>query len=139
METPEKHADDINKRTENTMHKERDTQEAREVQDRHHQNRPEGDDFKYTSEDKYLAMEQPGVTYTGDTSAMATENSDFLEYDNNENDSQKFKTNGANSRNADAFSQDDYILRDNLDLDEDQPNSISSDDAPDRNTTDETL
>jgi hypothetical protein len=138
METPDNHFEDINKRTENTMHKERDTEAARELQDRHHEDRPEGDDFKYTSPDKYLALEQPGVTYTGDNSTLATSNSDHLEYDNNEEDSAKFKPNGENSRNADAFSQDDYILRDNLDLDEDQPNSISSD-APDRNTTDETL
>jgi hypothetical protein len=33
----------------------------------------------------------------------------------------------SNSRNADAFSQDDYILRDNLELDDEQNTSISSD------------
>ncbi|OYU81684.1 MAG: hypothetical protein CFE23_04230 [Flavobacterium sp. BFFFF1] len=96
----------------------------------------EGGDSKYTSPDKYLALEQPGVVYTQEQ--PHTSNSDYLEYDNDEQRSDKFRSHHQNSRNAEAFSQDDYILRDNLDLDEDQPNSISSDDAPDRNTTDET-
>ncbi|AWI24594.1 hypothetical protein [Flavobacterium pallidum] len=97
----------------------------------------ENDDFKYTSPDKYLAMEQPGVSYTNEKSH--TSNSDYLEFDNDEQRSDKFRTHHQNSRNSDAFSQDDYILRDNIDLDEDQSNSVSSDDAPDTNTTDETL
>jgi hypothetical protein len=97
----------------------------------------ENDDAPYASPDKYLAMEQPGVSYTKETSH--TSNSDYLEFDNDEQHSDKFRAHHQNSRNSDAFSQDDYILRDNLDLDEDQSNSISSDDAPDTNTTDETL
>jgi|GEM_PF-1642727 len=119
------------------MHREHDDPISRFHQDRLHeqQGRPEGDDFAYTSEDKYLALEQPGVSYTKAPEDLQL--SDSLEY-GNEPGSQRFRPNGENSRNADAFSQDDYILQDNVDLDEDQPNSISSDDAPDRNTTDET-
>ena len=94
------------------------------------------DDTKYTSPDKYLAMDQPGVSYTPDKDHVS--NSDFLELDNEE-DSGKWKANSQNSRNADAFSQDDYILQDNIDLDEDQSQSISSEDDLDTNTTDETL
>lgn len=75
--------------------------------------------------DKYLAMEQPGVTYTPDTNP--TNYSDYSE--NGEGKMGKFNPNGENSRNADAFSQDDYILNDNIDLDEDQNQSISSDDV----------
>jgi hypothetical protein len=74
--------------------------------------------------DKYLAMEQPGVTYTHDTNP--TENSDFAEYDSNDDDA--WSEEGGNSKNSDAFNQDDYILEDNIDLDEDQNQSISSDD-----------
>ncbi len=73
--------------------------------------------------DKYLALEQPGVTYTQES--RATMNSD---YENAEDAEGTFDTTGENSRNADAFSQDDYILRDNIDLDEDQNQSISSED-----------
>lgn len=136
--TYDKHREEIEKRTPNTMHKEQDSPVARYHQDRLHERegRPEGDDFEYTSEDKYLALEQPGVSYTQTPEDLKL--SDSLEY-GNEPGSQRFRTNGPNSRNADAFSQDDYLLQDNLDLDEDQPNSISADDAPDRNTTDETL
>lgn len=82
-------------------------------------------------------MEQPGVSYTKEK--PHTSNSDYLEFVNEEQRSDKFRAHHKNSRNSDAFSQDDYILRDNLDLDEDQPHSISADDAPDTNTTDETL
>lgn len=92
------------------------------------------DDTKYTSEDKYLAIEQPGVRYTG--AGHPESNSDYFEI-SNEEDSGKFKPGGVNSRNADAFSQDDYILNDNIDLDEDQSQSISSEDDIDTNTTDE--
>lgn len=74
--------------------------------------------------DKYLALEQPGVSYTHDTNP--TENSDFVEYDSDDNDAWSEK--GGNSKNSDAFNQDDYILEDNVDLDEDQNQSISSDD-----------
>ncbi len=74
--------------------------------------------------DKYLAMEQPGVTYTPDTNP--TNYSDYAE--NGEGKMGTYDPTGENSRNADAFSQDDYLLNDNIDLDEDQNQSISSDD-----------
>lgn len=72
--------------------------------------------------DKYLAMEQQGVTYTSEK--------DFaLESDKGGKPSQEtWQEEGGNSKNSDAFSQDDYILEDNVDLDEDQNQSISSDD-----------
>lgn len=75
--------------------------------------------------DKYLAMEQPGVSYTEDTNP--TENSDFEDYSDSA-DHESWSEEGGNSKNSDAFNQDDYILEDNLDLDEDQNQSISSDD-----------
>lgn len=93
------------------------------------------DDTKYTSPDKYLALEQKGVRYTDE--GHPESNSDYFEISNEEG-SEKFRTAGKNSRNADAFSQDDYILKDNLDLDEDQNHSISADDdTEDINTRDE--
>ena len=69
--------------------------------------------------DKYLAMEQPGVSYTGDSGAPRLS-------DAQEGSSEVFDPAGKNSRNADAFAQDDYILKDNIDLDEDQNQSVSS-------------
>lgn len=75
--------------------------------------------------EKYLELEQSGVTFTPES--HPTMNSDYIE--TNDELSDHYKSNGDNSRNADAFSQDDYILRDNIDLDEDQNDSISSDDA----------
>lgn len=75
--------------------------------------------------DKYLALEQPGVTYTPDTNA--TLNSDHADF-GSESRKKEWNEEGGNSRNSDAFNQDDYILEDNLDLDEDQNQSISSDD-----------
>ncbi len=94
------------------------------------------DDTKYTSPDKYLALEQKGVKYTDEGHPESF--SDHFEISNEEH-SEKFRTAGPNSRNADAFSQDDYILRDNVDLDEDQHISISADDqdVEDLNTRDE--
>jgi len=92
--------------------------------------KPQGDKQKqnewhdHTDTTKYLDMEQHGVSFTHES--HPTLNSDYLETDNS--DHEKWRANGENSRNADAFSQDDYILRDNLDLDEDQNLSISSDD-----------
>ena len=94
------------------------------------------EDKDYVSEDKYLAMEQKGVSYTKDHNPV--QNSDQLEIDSDETRSDKWKANGENSRNADAFNQDDYILNDNIDLDEDQSQSISSEDDFDSNTLDET-
>lgn len=75
--------------------------------------------------DKYLELEQPGVSFTPES--HPTMNSDYFETSDEESD--HWKSNGDNSRNADAFSQDDYILRDNVDLDEDQNISISADDC----------
>lgn len=75
--------------------------------------------------DKYLAIEQPGVSYTPETTP--TLNSDHADY-GTESRKKEWNEEGGNSRNSDAFNQDDYILEDNLDLDEDQNQSISSDD-----------
>lgn len=75
--------------------------------------------------DKYLAMEQPGISYTKDTNPTA--NSDTLDYIGNE-ENEEWSQEGGNSRNSDAFNQDDDLLDDNLDLDEDQNQSISTDD-----------
>ena len=72
--------------------------------------------------DKYLELEQPGVSYTGERDYT---NSD---YDSTGDANDKWQSNGDNSRNSDAFNQDDYILNDNVDLDEDQNESISSED-----------
>ena len=83
----------------------------------------ETDDIDDT--DKYLAMEQPGVQYTNETDA--TRNSDQIDY-SNEGQGDEWSEEGGNSKNSDAFNQDDYILEDNVDLDEDQNQSISSDD-----------
>ena len=93
------------------------------------------DDTKFTSSDKYLALEQPGVSYTDEGHPDSF--SDNFEISNEEG-SEKFRPSGKNSRNADAFGQDDYILKDNIDLDEDQNQSISADDdVEDLNTRDE--
>ncbi len=72
--------------------------------------------------DKYLAMEQQGVTYTAEK--------DFaLESDKGGKPSaEQWQEEGGNTKNSDAFNQDEYILSDNIDLDEDQNQSISSDD-----------
>jgi hypothetical protein len=74
--------------------------------------------------EKYLELEQPGVSYTEESNP--TMNSDYMEADEAESDT--FNPASHNSRNSDAFGQDDYILNDNIDLDEDQNQSISSDD-----------
>ena len=73
--------------------------------------------------EKYLELEQPGVSYT--------QEHDFTTSDNNPSGdgNDKWKSTGDNSRNSDAFNQDDYILNDNIDLDEDQNDSISSEDS----------
>ncbi|MGV3459390.1 MAG: hypothetical protein ACO1N9_02930 [Flavobacterium sp.] len=75
--------------------------------------------------DKYLAMEQPGVSYTKE--ANPTLNSDHADF-GKESRGKEWNEEGGNSKNSDAFNQDDYLLEDNLDLDEDQNQSISSDD-----------
>lgn len=95
-----------------------------------------GDDSKFASDDKYLALEQEGVKFTPDPDPMG-HNPDNIEYRQHGQRSEIFDANNRNSRNAEAFSQDEYILRDNIDLDEDQSQSISSDDDFDTNTNDE--
>lgn len=75
--------------------------------------------------DKYLAMEQPGVTYTQDTDpTLQSDRADA----GSENSEHLWNSEGGNSKYSDAFNQDDYLLEDNVDLDEDQNQSISSDD-----------
>lgn len=75
--------------------------------------------------DKYLAMEQQGVQYTKDTDP--TLNSDHADF-GSESRKKEWNDEGGNSKNSDAFNQDDYMLEDNIDLDEDQNQSISTDD-----------
>lgn len=75
--------------------------------------------------DKYLAMEQAGVKYTKEVDP--TINSDQVNSRSTDN-SGEWNEEGANSKNSEAFNQDDDILNDNIDLDEDQNQSISSDD-----------
>lgn len=84
---------------------------------------PENEDIDDT--DKYLALEQPGVSYTNENDP--TINSDQSDF-GTESRKREWNDEGGNSKNSDAFNQDDYILEDNLDLDEDQSQSISSDD-----------
>jgi hypothetical protein len=84
----------------------------------HHENK-ELDDT-----DKYLALEQPGVSYTKETPILNSDKADF----GAETHKKTWKEEGGNSKNSDAFNQDDYLLDDNIDLDEDQNKSISSDD-----------
>jgi len=85
-----------------------------------------GDDDGAEDTDKYLAMEQPGVSYTPDSDPMAL-NSDHADFGETARKRQ-WNDEGGNSKNSDAFNQDDYLLDDNLDLDEDQNQSVSSDD-----------
>ncbi|PZR18296.1 MAG: hypothetical protein DI539_16225 [Flavobacterium psychrophilum] len=86
-------------------------------------NKPLFDDIDDT--DKYLAMEQPGITYTHENDP--TINSDQTDF-SSESRKRQWNDMGGNSKNSDAFNQDDYLLDDNIDLDEDQNQSISSDD-----------
>lgn len=75
--------------------------------------------------DKYLAMEQPGVTYTEDSEpANLSDNLDYSGSDTQDT----WEADAERGTNSDAFNQDDYILNDNVDLDEDQNQSISTDD-----------
>ncbi|NMH27597.1 hypothetical protein [Flavobacterium silvaticum] len=95
-----------------------------------------GEDLDYSSPDKYLALEQEGVRFTQESDPMAL-NPDNMEYRQHGQLSDEWDNNNRNSRNSEAFNQDEYILRDNIDLDEDQSQSISSDEDIDTNTTDE--
>lgn len=97
----------------------------------------EGTESGYYSspEDKYLALEQEGVTFTDESNAPLL-NSDTIEDGMNGNEDE-WDLKGDNTRNSNAFNQDDYLLEDNLDLDEDQFKSISTDDdVEDINTND---
>ncbi|HEU0137008.1 MAG TPA: hypothetical protein VFQ50_06925 [Flavobacterium sp.] len=81
----------------------------------------------YSSDpDKYLAMEQPGVTYTSENSVPLL-TSDDIE-DGVSQNPDLWEADKKNSRNSEAFNQDEYILNENIDFDEDQNQSISSDD-----------
>lgn len=105
-------------------------------QDRKEQNKEADTPEEFASEDKYLALEQKGVSFTDDKDPMST-NPDNIEYRQHGQTSDIWDNNNRNSRNAEAFNQDEFILRDNIDLDEDQPQSISSDDDVDAlNTSD---
>lgn len=75
--------------------------------------------------EKYLDIEQPGVTYTDQGNPVS--NSDLFENENEQIEPGKFENNN-DSRNSDAFSQDEFILNTNIDLDEDQNTSISNED-----------
>lgn len=102
-----------------------------------HDSKGFADDTKFTSEDKYLEIEQPGVSYTDE--GHPESNSDYFNGSNGDEGDEKFHPTGENGRNADAFGQDPQILNDNIDLDEDQSQSISSEIDIDTNTTDEIL
>ena len=75
--------------------------------------------------EKYLDLEQPGVTYTDEGNPVS--NSDQFENENEQLEPGTYEDNN-DSRNSDAFNQDEYILNTNIDLDEDQNTSISNDD-----------
>ena len=83
------------------------------------------DESDIDNTDKYLAMEQPGVKYTNESDP--TRNSDQEDF-GEEKHKGEWSDEGGNSKNSDAFNQDDYLLDDNVDLDEDEGKSISSDD-----------
>jgi len=99
--------------------------EKKHSQDTEHKHHVQNDQDDIDDTDKYLAMEQPGVSFTHDTDpTLNSDQSDF----GSESQKKQWSEEGGNSKNSDAFNQDDYILEDNLDLDEDQNQSISSDD-----------
>ena len=102
---------------------------AEHLKAKHHTKHPlterHTEDAEPEDTDKYLAIEQEGVAYTQEVDN--TRNSDQLDY-NNPQQSEEWSDEGGNSKNSDAFNQDDYILDDNIDLDEDENQSISSDD-----------
>lgn len=75
--------------------------------------------------EKYLELEQPGVSYTDEGNPVS--NSDQFENENEQLEPGKYENNN-DSRNSDAFNQDEYILNTNIDLDEDQNTSISDED-----------
>lgn len=75
--------------------------------------------------EKYLDLEQPGVSYTDQGNPVS--NSDQFENENEQLQPGTYAENN-DSRNSDAFNQDEYILNTNIDLDEDQNTSISNED-----------
>ena len=75
--------------------------------------------------EKYLELEQPGVTYSDEGNPVS--NSDQFENENEQLEPGIYENNHG-SRNSEAFNQDEYILNTNLDLDEDQNTSVSNDD-----------
>ncbi len=87
--------------------------------------------YNSSRDDKYLELEQSGVTYTKDKDEVFL-NSDNIEADTKGNTA-LFDTDAKNSRNAEAFGQDENILNTNIDLDEDQSQSISSEEDIDTN------
>jgi hypothetical protein len=81
----------------------------------------------YSSDpDKYLELEQPGVTYTSESSAPLLSSDDIEDGVGPNPD--LWEADKKNSRNSEAFNQDEYILNENIDFDEDQNQSISSED-----------
>lgn len=85
--------------------------------------------YNSSRDEKYLELEQPGVTYTKDSSVFR--NSDHIE-PNTEGNTELFEADENNSRNAEAFGQDEEFLSTNIDLDEDQSESISSENEYDQ-------
>lgn len=87
--------------------------------------------YNSSPDDKYLELEQPGVTYTEEHEEV------FLNSDNIEGGTQGntglYDSDVKNSRNSEAFNQDENVLNTNIDLDEDQSQSISSDEDVDTN------
>ena len=79
-----------------------------------------------------MSLEQSGVTYTKPKEEVFL-NSDNIESGTSATNSGLYDTDGKNSRNAEAFNQDENILSTNIDLDEDQSQSISSDEDLDTN------
>ncbi|NUY79637.1 hypothetical protein HUK80_01920 [Flavobacterium sp. MAH-1] len=73
---------------------------------------------------KYLELEQADPTYT--PQGHPTMNSDYFETVEEGRD--EYDEDGDNSRNSEAFDQDEDLLIDNLDLDEEMNRSVSSDD-----------
>ena len=107
--------------------------DERDLNENPKMNSPENGDIEKQNEwhdhaetDKYISLEQPGVTYTDE--GNPTMNPDDLGDENEQLEYQTYDPAGGNSRNSDAFVQDDYILTDNIDLDEDQNQSISFED-----------
>lgn len=87
--------------------------------------------YNSSPDDKYLELEQPGVTYTKEHEEVFL-NSDNIE-DATQGNTSLYDYDAKNSRNAEAFNQDEDILNTNIDLDEDQSQSISSEDDVETN------